>query len=144
MTLSYLIGRRNVHNSPWTDERVALLVRLWAAGYSASQIAGQIRDHHISRCGVIGKAHRLNLPARKARQAARRNSVPKPPAPRSQPVPPPPPPGAPAMRWLRLIDLKPSSCRFPVGDVGFFFCAADAESGHVYCTFHQRMARVRK
>lgn len=148
MALSYLIGRRNGHVSPWTGERDALLARLWAEGYSASAIAEQIMDVDVSRCAVIGRVHRLNLPARKARQPARRkpyqrrNGVPKPPPPQP-PKPPPPPPGEPKMRRLKLVDLKPTSCRWPIGEGPFLFCGADAE-GQVYCPFHQRIARVRK
>lgn len=63
MTLSYLVGRRNGHTTPWTDALIARLKELWAAGYSATEIAKELG--HISRCGVITKAHRLNLPARK-------------------------------------------------------------------------------
>lgn len=146
MTLSYLIGRRNAQNTPWTDERAALLVRLWAEGYSASEIADQIHDVQISRCSVIGKAHRLNLPARKARS----HSVPKPPMPPPQPHPQPQPrpqPSPPGMRGLTLLELEPSSCRFPVEDAGlhaFFFCGADTFHGQVYCAFHDRLARARK
>jgi GcrA cell cycle regulator len=141
MVLSYLIGRRNAQNSPWTQERDALLVRLWTEGHSASQIAAKLR-WDVSRCAVIARAHRLNLAPRKPRHVA----VPKPPPPR--PVPPPPPStskakaNAPGMRRLRFIELKPSNCRFPIEEMGFF-CGADAESGRVYCPFHQRMSRVR-
>jgi GcrA cell cycle regulator len=63
MTLSYLVGRRNGHTSPWTEAMVARLKELWAQGYSAAEISNELG--HISRCGVITKAHRLNLAARK-------------------------------------------------------------------------------
>ena len=148
-TLSYLIGRRNAQNTPWTDERDEILMRLWAEGFSASQIADQIRDVVVSRMAVIGRVHRLKLPARKARQPAQhkprkqRMFVPKPPLPQP-PKPSSPPPGQPKMRRLSLLALKPSSCRWPIGDAPFLFCGADAASDAVYCPFHQRMARVRK
>ena len=151
---SYLIGRRNGHDSPWTPERDAVLVRLWAEGYSASQIADQIMGVKVSRCSVIGRVHRLKLPGRKPRQPASkspprerrvRQFVPKPPAPPPRPEPPPPPPpGEPRMRKLPLLELKPTSCRWPVNDGRpFLFCAATADEGEVYCGFHGRMARVR-
>lgn len=150
MTLSYL-GKRNVFTTPWTAERDAVLVRLWAEGYSASQIADQIMGVTVTRCAVIGRAHRLKLPPRKAREPARtprprrtRGFVPKPPAPPPRPIPPPPPPpGAPQMRRLSLVELKPHHCHWPIGDGPFLFCGADAASGEVYCPFHQRIARVR-
>ena len=43
----------------WTDERIALLKKLWVEGRTAAQIAEQLGG--ISRNAVIGKAHRLNL-----------------------------------------------------------------------------------
>jgi len=44
----------------WTDERVALLKKLWAEeGQSASQIAKELGG--VTRNAVIGKAHRLGL-----------------------------------------------------------------------------------
>src|SRR3990172_1193550 len=46
----------------WTDERVALLTKLWADGLSASQIAGELGG--ITRNAVIGKVHRLGLSGR--------------------------------------------------------------------------------
>ena len=46
----------------WTEERVALLKRLWADGFSASQIAGRLGE--VTRNAVIGKVHRLGLAGR--------------------------------------------------------------------------------
>ena len=43
----------------WTPERVEMLIRLWAEGLSARQIA--IKLGGVTRNAVIGKAHRLNL-----------------------------------------------------------------------------------
>jgi len=48
----------------WTDERVALLTKLWNEGHTASQIAEQFGD--ITRNAVIGKVHRLGLSGRAA------------------------------------------------------------------------------
>lgn len=48
----------------WTEERVALLTRLWNEGHTASQIADQFGD--ITRNAVIGKVHRLGLSGRSA------------------------------------------------------------------------------
>jgi GcrA cell cycle regulator len=57
----------------WTDERVAMLTKLWAEGLSASQIAKQLGG--VTRNAVIGKVHRLGLsgrakPSSPARKAA--------------------------------------------------------------------------
>jgi len=46
-------------NHGWTDERVERLKKLWAEGLSAGQIAKRLNG--VSRCGVIGKVHRLRL-----------------------------------------------------------------------------------
>src|SRR5712675_2712287 len=46
----------------WTEERVALLTKLWADGLSASQIAAELGG--ITRNAVIGKVHRLGLSGR--------------------------------------------------------------------------------
>ena len=58
----------------WDDESTEKLRRLWAEGLSARKIAVQIPG--ATRNSVIGKAHRLGLPARA-------KSTRKPPPPRS-------------------------------------------------------------
>ena len=44
----------------WTEERVALLARLWQEGFSARQIAERLGEE-VTRNAVIGKANRLGL-----------------------------------------------------------------------------------
>lgn len=51
-----------VPQNSWTPERIETLTKLWAAGYSGSQIAKQLGN--ITRNAVIGKIHRLGLPKR--------------------------------------------------------------------------------
>jgi len=46
----------------WTHERTQLLRKLWAEGYSASQIAKQLGG--VTRSAVLGKLHRLGVPKR--------------------------------------------------------------------------------
>jgi len=98
----------------WTDERIAALRELWAAGHSASEIAARLGG--ISRNAVIGKAHRLGLEARpspiKSRPAA-------------------------AETW------GGRTCVWPLGDpaeASFRFCGAKAEAGRPYCTEHCAVA----
>jgi GcrA cell cycle regulator len=50
---------RNGSNSGWTDERVALLVKLQAAGLACKTIAAEIGG--ITRNAVIGKLTRMGL-----------------------------------------------------------------------------------
>lgn len=52
---------RQSSGAKWTDEQVAELRKLWRDGLSASQIAAQLK---VTRNAVIGKVHRLGLPAR--------------------------------------------------------------------------------
>src|SRR5262245_6268985 len=56
-------------DTPWTFERVEDLRRLWAEGYTASQIADELGGG-FGRCAVLGKVNRLGLVRRK--QAAPR------------------------------------------------------------------------
>ncbi|OJU60339.1 MAG: GcrA cell cycle regulator [Altererythrobacter sp. 66-12] len=46
----------------WTEERIAVLTKMWEGGATASQIADELGG--VSRNAVIGKAHRLGLKAR--------------------------------------------------------------------------------
>lgn len=66
----------------WTDERVALLKKLWMEGLSASQIAAELGSG-VTRNAVIGKVHRLKLSARaKPTNVAPRAKPSRPSAPR--------------------------------------------------------------
>jgi len=62
----------------WNEETVARLIGLWAEGHSTAEIGRRI---NVSKNSVVGKAHRLNLPARRRRSAGM--------APRVHPVLPP-------------------------------------------------------
>ncbi len=47
----------------WTDERIALLKKMWKEGKSAAEIA-KILAKGVTRNAVIGKAHRMGLSGR--------------------------------------------------------------------------------
>ena len=47
----------------WTPEKEEKLRQLWKKGYSGSEIANEFGSN-TTRNAVIGKAHRMNLPAR--------------------------------------------------------------------------------
>ena len=47
----------------WTDERIALLKRMWKEGKSAADIAKTL-GKGVTRNAVIGKAHRMSLTGR--------------------------------------------------------------------------------
>jgi GcrA cell cycle regulator len=62
----------------WTEETIARLRGLWDEGHSTAEIG---RRMGISKNAVVGKAHRLNLPARPSpikRDAASGQAVPAP------------------------------------------------------------------
>ena len=77
----------------WTDDTIRELRRLWSEGHSTAEIG---RRMGVSKNAVVGKAHRLDLPARPS--PIRTGGSPRPPhAPRRQPIP-------------RLADTVPLSC----------------------------------
>lgn len=139
-------------STPWTAYKIEELGRLWAAGYSARDIAHELGEG-ITRNAVLGKIDRLGLSRRRPPQqvkqvkprAARRRPVFT--APSAPPAPEPPPPCEPVkkprMRRLQLLQLGDGHCRWPVGDPHahpFYFCAADRAAGEPYCAFHMRKA----
>lgn len=46
------------NSKSWPKDRCNLLAAFWSDGLSASQIAGEM---HVSRCAILGKAHRMGL-----------------------------------------------------------------------------------
>jgi len=145
MSLTYFAEPRR--RSKWTPERVELLRQLWIEGYSASQIADKFKGTTFTRCSIIGKARRLKLDSRKARQPIKPKPIkPKPRAHRANGVPKPPqPPASPHMRALTFFRLKSQHCRFPLGDwfePARLFCGADKDRREIYCPFHRRLAQA--
>lgn len=147
----------------WTDETITRLRELWDEGHSTAEIG---RRMGITKNAVVGKAHRLNLPARPSpirREAgAPRPNVRRAPAPRPQPAlrrpqpapvprapaPPPPTPvstsgGAVIRAFPRIVNR---ACCWPLGDpgtAGFRFCSAEPMPGKPYCAEHAAVAYVR-
>ena len=153
----------------WTDDRVALLRRLWEDGQSASKIAAQLGG--VTRNAVIGKVHRLGLagrargveetpvaavPAAKTIEietaiAVVETQAPEPvailshrPAPEfTPPVPAPEPVALQVSQRVTIMDLRESMCRWPLGDPTtpeFRFCGARSITGLPYCTHHAEIA----
>ena len=58
----------------WTDDTIRELRQLWSEGHSTAEIG---RRMGISKNAVVGKAHRLDLPARPS--PIRTDSSPRPP-----------------------------------------------------------------
>jgi GcrA cell cycle regulator len=139
----------------WTEERVALLRKLWTEGLSASQIAKQLGG--VTRNAVIGKVHRLGLagratPSRPAKRPVRtaRPRVIGPLAPRMRPPSSMPLVVIPDLEPIKFEDgktatvlsLNESMCKFPIGDptdASFAFCGRGSVGGP-YCSDHARLA----
>jgi GcrA cell cycle regulator len=150
----------------WTAEAIERLRALWAEGHSTAEIG---RRMGISKNAVVGKAHRLNLPAR---PSPIRREVGVASAPRPQPVRVPRPAGiaprttlpqvaaAPVMAVVPARAPSPApavvrsfprlsatrACCWPIGEPGqpgFRFCSGDALVGKPYCPEHAAVAYVK-
>lgn len=151
----------------WTEDRVAILTKLWAEGLSASQIAKQLGG--VTRNAVIGKVHRLGLSGRATSNRAPRKSAtvaatPRASAPRTPTAPSTPTmPRAPKVEremvpmaaapdqpivgyeggGATVLSLTEHTCKWPIGDPGtegFHFCGHKSNSDSPYCTEHARLA----
>ena len=120
--------------STWTPERIAEVTRLWSEGLTTAEIGKLIG---ITKNAVVGKAHRLGLPARPSpirRQGSGRSVV----------AAPRPVAKAPA-KPMRQIALSTSGacCKWPFGHPGeadFHFCGSPALVNKPYCPEHYQMA----
>jgi len=150
----------------WTTEAIDRLRAFWAEGHSTAEIG---RRMGISKNAVVGKAHRLELPARPS-PIRRDPAAPRPVAAGRRPTLPPlraampitlrreePRPSAPEPR-VAVLAPKPvaivrafprastKSCCWPIGEPGtkgFRFCADPAMGGKPYCATHAALAYVR-
>lgn len=151
--------RSPVRTFDWNDAAVSRLRSLWADGQSASQIANQL-GQGCTRSAVLGKVHRLKLPARRgairparaprprklahrrANNAAQRVKARQKDIAKAKPVSVPVAP--PDARMIGLMDLTERTCKWPIGDPrepGFGFCGAEKPfDGGPYCALHARVA----
>jgi len=133
----------------WTDERVERLKKLFADGWSATQIAKDLGG--ITRNAAIGKLHRLGLrrgwsAGREASQFVKHQAALKREA--KAPKPRAHPPGVPLPKErphegpvVELLYLGARHCRWPIGDPqesGFGFCGGEADGP--YCDDHAQVA----
>ena len=153
---------RNMNSEfEWTDDRIRELRQLWSEGHSTAEIG---RRMGISKNAVVGKAHRLDLPARPS--PIRTGGSPRAPrAPRRQPVPTladtvplsslrdaeiPAPvdrvaPTVKPARHAAIASPRIGSqpCCWPIGEPGtpaFRFCDDPAPLNVPYCNEHARLA----
>jgi GcrA cell cycle regulator len=155
---------------PWTDDRIAILRKLWNEGHSASIIAGNLGE--FSRNAVIGKARRLGLASRRDSPVLRRNAR-KPAlfAARSRSPKARLPPFLPRRRRAQegqqakpalkieasarpiaepscannvtIEGLTRLTCRWPLGDPktsSFRYCGGPSKPDCSYCAYHAEIA----
>lgn len=129
----------------WTDERIALLKKLWGEGKTAAEIANKLGG--VTRNAVIGKAHRLKLSNRVS--PIQENK--KKPAPAPQSAAPRPAEKKVqksleqdnSRKAIPLSDLGARMCRWPMGDPreqNFGFCGGPQMEGLPYCAHHAKIA----
>lgn len=137
----------------WSPERDAALAQLWADGsLSAAEIGRRLGT---SKNSVVGRSHRLHLPARQS--PIRRGDSPKIRQPRTkrstllleelapgrEPVTPAPQTPNP----ISAVERLRGPCRWPIGHPGtpgFAFCGAVSRPGRPYCEEHCECAYVRR
>jgi GcrA cell cycle regulator len=150
----------------WTEERVALLKKLWQDGLSASQIAGELGS--VTRNAVIGKVHRLGLSGR-GQPTSTIKRRPRASAPSSMrrlrstttasvgslalqteyeavaetEMRPRRDVVVPIAKRLSIEKLTERTCKWPIGDPGhedFHFCGHDSLESAPYCEYHAGVA----
>lgn len=135
----------------WNADTIGRLRQLWAEGHSTAEIG---RLMHISKNAVVGKANRLDLPARPSpiKRGAVRSARPRRPTcplladlvPMAPPLPRVPAPSTPqqiATAAATRHDNTP--CCWPIGEPSqpsFHFCGADPAAGKPYCPEHCDLA----
>ena len=143
----------------WTPELIKELKKLWKKGLTTGEIGRVIG---MSKNAVVGKAHRLGLESRpspiKREEAPKKEKasrvikkVTKPVPKKEQPVAVETAEPVKAVKktksgknkGVKLVDLKPTSCRWPEGDPkdpDFHFCGKEAVPGKSYCEEHCAVA----
>lgn len=152
----------------WTNERIGELTKLWEQGLSASEIGKALG---VSKNAVVGKAHRLNLPARPS--PIKRGGSSKPRSGKPTLVTPKLNTSKMSATAMHCRPAKPlieeeekaerrspvlnrrasraasgsSECLWPIGDPGdadFHFCGEPSVSGKPYCAEHCSKAYITK
>ena len=115
----------------WSDERVAVLKKMWLDGNSASEIAKELGN--ITRNAVIGKVHR---------KLSRENTL-KVVSDLSEETLKDLLKVEMKSKKISLMDLTEKTCKWPIGDPAtntFWFCGHEAEPGKPYCKTHISIA----
>ena len=127
--------------SVWTPERIEILKTLWAERYSAAEIARTI-GCGLTRCAVLGKAHRLDLPTHAAPRRPYRTFA-RTWMPPEQKRAAKPALEIPAPLNIPFLDLEASHCRYAVNDaLPYLFCGQKKEADSSYCAHHYALTHV--
>ncbi len=141
----------------WTPDMIARLRALWDEGHATAEIG---RRMGISKNAVVGKAHRLRLPARPSpirmsvTGSERQARLPRPPRPAPSSTLQPLPSAAGRGGPMRPVEAPPAPlparagpsgqpCCWPLGDPGqpgFRFCGDGTAPGRPYCREHAGLA----
>ncbi len=126
----------------WSDDRVAVLRKLWGEGKTAAEIAKELGEG-VTRNAVIGKAHRLKLSSRMSpiQQNTKKVKV----APEASAAPRRVAKKVPIYlgKQVKMEDLRDKMCRWPNGDPqtdNFSFCGCQTMEGLPYCENHAAIA----
>jgi GcrA cell cycle regulator len=129
----------------WTPERSETAMKLWARGFSAQQIAAQLRG--VTRSAVLGRLHRMRAPKRKkpGGETAQRNRIRarikcmKVTAPKTKPVLPPERPEPIAPLNISILEITHGQCRAVTDNSDWGrarMCGHPTALGSVYCPGH--------
>lgn len=138
----------------WTEGQTKVLIDLWNLGDSCSVIADKLGGG-LTRNAVIGKVHRLGLPARKTSASKQRNHwQAKPKRKNKKPTPyvldyyaefkPIEQVSIPIGQRRKLLELTSVHCRYPIGDPrtpDLYFCGARKASSSSYCHQHTKVCQ---
>lgn len=158
-------NRAHLPPSPWTDEKIAQLKKMYADGVSSTGIGAVLGfsrgaiSGKIDRLGITGRARAVALRASKVRGDKDRSATMRI---KTLKVRGPSNGGAVVVESLvrepdpeiaefstaiplgqrcTLLELDSEKCHFPIGEVGapdFFFCGGKTD-GAVYCRYHARV-----
>ena len=126
----------------WSDDRVAVLKKLWGEGKTAAEIAKELGEG-VTRNAVIGKAHRLKLSSRmspiqqntkKVKTVSDAATAPRR-VMKKVPIY--------LGKEVKMEDLRDKMCRWPNGDPqtdDFSFCGCKTMEAMPYCENHAAIA----
>jgi len=147
--------------SAWNDDNIKILVKMWQAGHTASEISRELKV--VSRSAILGKLHRIgksgrvkpSRPAKKTihnvRGSTSRKTL-KPSVPRSPRVAAPARPALPPIEPVPMADgsfatiltITDYMCKWPIGDPSkdeFKFCGRKTDDAEEpYCKAHSSVA----